>query len=124
MPGENPFSQVPDLKGISVELPFCSFKYVKVQRNFSEKSDVEQCVTKPPVRARQPAPATAQSRVILTRAAEVTTFGMDPMVSQAAVIHELAHGRIASEFDDVFCKKEALYPFPKEEVGHSVDLFI
>jgi len=123
MPGENSFSHVPDLKGISVELPFCRFKYVKVQRSFTEKTETEQCV-KSPVPARHHAGGITGSRVILARPAEITTLGVDPMISQASVIHELTHGRITGEFDSFPSRKDSVYPLPREEVGYSVDLFI
>ncbi|MDT8272590.1 MAG: hypothetical protein RRA35_05300 [Desulfomonilia bacterium] len=76
------------------------------------------------VPARQHLEGISGSRVILARPAEITTLGVDPMISQASVIHELTHGRITGEFELFPSRKDAVYPLPREEVGHSVDLFI
>ncbi|MBN2298939.1 MAG: hypothetical protein JXM72_10115, partial [Deltaproteobacteria bacterium] len=94
-------SQVPNMKGIAVDLPFFRFRYVKVQDD-SQKQDQSQGT----VKAQSQGTVKARSlegigdfsgramRVEYTRPAEVSTLGLDPLVSSASVIHELVYGRI------------------------------
>jgi|SRR5208283_1299751 len=105
MPYEDQFFRYPTMKGIAIELPFVKFKYVKVDWGGPEKSKSAKSIDVTiPSKTNPPA---ALSRVIISREAEVTTLGMDPMISYASVIHELTYGRIETARDS---KQAASYP--------------
>lgn len=122
MPCENPFSHIQSLKGIAFDLPFLRFRYVTfggcpAARPVSaggvrttELSRVASGSREAPVR-----------RILYDPPAEVTTLGVDPLVSSASVIHELSFGRIASSPE---IRATGGYPSPKEESAHSLDLFV
>ncbi|MGC9324044.1 MAG: hypothetical protein ACP5G0_04765 [Desulfomonilia bacterium] len=77
-----------------------------------------------PVPAESPIEYASSGRIFVARPADVTTLGVDPMVSQASVIHELAYGRIETELDVFPVAKGIAYPAQKEETVHSVDILI
>ncbi|MGO9146054.1 MAG: hypothetical protein ACLQDF_06770 [Desulfomonilia bacterium] len=105
MPYEDQFFRYPTMKGIAIELPFVKFKYVKVDWGEPEKSKSAKSIDVTiPSKTNPPA---ALSRVIISREAEVTTLGMDTMISYASVIHELTYGRIETARDS---KQAASYP--------------
>lgn len=108
------------MKGIAVELPFVKFKYVKVDGGdtVKPKSARTNDLTVP---SEERTPITA-SRVIVTRQAEVTTLGIDPMISNASVIHELTYGRI--EDQQGYTQQTSSYPTVFESSSHSLDIFI
>jgi len=108
------------MKGIAVELPFVKFKYVKVDKGESEKSKAARTVDLTvPGETRV---SSAPSRLIITKEAEITTLGLDPMISNAAVIHELAYGR--SESLQVYQQKSSAYPAVYEQLPHSLDVIV
>ena len=120
MPYENDFSRYPSVKGIAVELPFVKFKYVKVDGGDTARSKSARTIDLT-VPSEEISPKIT-SRVIVTRQAEITTLGIDPMVSNASVIHELAYGRI--EDQQVYTQLTSSYPAVFEPSSHSLDIFI
>jgi len=119
MPYKDQFSSYPTMKGIAVEFPFVKFKYVKVDWGELEKSKSAKTidVTIP----RKQNPPAALSRVIISKKAEVTTLGMDPMISNASVIHELTYGRIEMAQD---FKQAASYPAVPGSSSYSLDIIV
>jgi len=119
MPYEDQFFRYPTMKGIAVEFPFVKFKYVKVDWGEPEKSKSAKTidVTIP----RKQNPPAALSRVIISKKAEVTTLGMDPMISNASVIHELTYGRIETAQD---FKQAASYPAVPGSSSYSLDIIV
>lgn len=108
------------MKGIAVELPFVKFKYVKVDRGESDKPKPSKTIDLAGQSSLgQPV---ASTRLIVTREAEITTLGLDPMISNASVIHELAYGRIESP--QAYQQQAASYPAVPEPASHSLDLVI
>lgn len=119
MPYEELSAQHPTFRGISVELPFVKFKYVKVD---SAQSDASKNTRK--IGVSVPAEGGSISvlpRTIVSREAQVTTLGIDPMVSYASVIHELTYGRI-----DVSpqYRGPSTYPEISEPSTHSFDIVV
>lgn len=119
---ENPFSHIQSLKGIAVDLPFLRFRYVTLgggggacpasagDARAAEFSRVTAGSHEAPVR-----------RILYDPPAKVTTLGVDPLVSSASVIHELSFGRIALSPE---IHATGGYPSPKQEIAHSLDLFV
>jgi hypothetical protein len=108
------------MRGIAVELPFVKFKYVRVDRSEQERPKyTKQIEAKISSESKTPQ---AASRMIITREAEVTTFGMDPMISSASVIHELNYGRI--DMPQAYSRQAAGYPAPAQDQGLSLDIVI
>ena len=108
------------MKGIAVELPFVKFKYVKVDGADTAKTKSARILDlSVPSEESTPRPA---SRLIVTRQAEVTTLGIDPMISNASVIHELTYGRI--EDLQGYTQQATSYPSVSESSSHSLDLFV
>ena len=119
MPYEDLSTQYPSIRGISVDLPFVKFKYVKVDPIQSEKSNnTKRINVTVPAENR---PHTSVSRMILSREAEVTTLGMDSMISYASVIHELTYGRIDTAQGQ---PGTSAYPAAYEPAKHSLDFII
>jgi hypothetical protein len=122
MPGENPFSHIQSMKGIAVDVPFLKFRYVTIGGG-------QAAGTAPEENARaaefsRAAPVNREApvrRIIYDPPAEVTTLGVDPLVSSASVIHEISYGRIASIS---WMRTSSGYPIPKKETAHSLDLFV
>jgi hypothetical protein len=120
MPYENDFSRYPTVKGFAVELPFVKFKYVKVDGGDTARPKSARTIDLTvPSEENTPIPS---SRLIVTREAEVTTWGIDPMISNASVIHELAYGRIQDQ--QVYMQQTLSYPAVLEPSPHSLDIFI
>ena len=118
MPYVDQFSRYPNMKGIAIELPFVKFKYVKVDWGEPEKSKCAKTVDITiPKKANPPA---VISRVSISSKAEVTTLGMDPLISYASVIHELTYGRIGSARD---FRQAAIYPAVLKS-SHSLDIIV
>jgi hypothetical protein len=120
MPYEDQISGYPIVKGIAVELPFVKFKYVKIDGGDTAKPKSSKTINLTvPSEERTPI---AASRVIVTREAEVTTLGIDPMVSNASVIHELTYGRI--EDQQSYTQQALSYPTVFASSSHSLDIII
>jgi hypothetical protein len=122
MPNGDEFSRYPSMKGISLDLPFIKFRYVKVDKNepenagplrISDRSDYSEDTSSLNTR-----------RIVYTSQAQVTTLGLDPMVSSASVIHELVYGRTeASSFTQT--PSTGAYPAEyKEPSQHSLDIIV
>lgn len=92
MDQENIFSQASYLKGVSVDTPWFKFKYLKVKGAASDqtaqRTPIDNVV---PKREEKINATTIKTEIVYPARAE--TMGVDPMVSSAAVIHELAYGR-------------------------------
>lgn len=113
------FHSVPSIKGIAVELPFVKLKYVRVDPFPPERSrNTRQVDITVPSGDRPPA---AVPRMVVSREAEVTTLGMDGMISFASVIHELTFGRIEAAREHPFT---AAYPAACEPSPHSLDIIV
>ena len=120
MPYENDFSRYPTVKGIALELPFLKFKYVKVDGGDTARASSARTIDlRVPSEERTPI---TTSRMIVSRQAEITTLGIDPMISNASVIHELAYGRI--EAQQGYTQLASSYPAVFESSPHSLDIFI
>jgi hypothetical protein len=108
------------MKGIAVELPFVKFKYVKVDQGDTAKPKSARTIDlRVPSEERT---SITPSRLIVTREAKATTLGIDPMISNASVIHELAYGRI--EDQQGYTLQASSYPDVFEPSPHSLDIFI
>lgn len=119
MPYEELSAQYPTFKGISVELPFVKFKYVKVD---SVQADTSRNTRKIDVSV--PAEGGSFSvlpRMIVPRETQVTTLGIDSMVSYASVIHELTYGRIDASPG---YHGPSTYPEITEPSTHSLDIVV
>jgi hypothetical protein len=121
MPYEDQFSQYPSMKGIAVELPFFSFKYVKVDKGQAEQSRSSSSKAIDLIVPDEETPLTVPSRVMVSRRSEVTTLGMDPMISNASVIHELTYGRIETAQNTA---QPPSYSGVFEPSPHSLDIII
>lgn len=108
------------MKGISLDLPFIKFRYVKVDKNEPEEAyplritDRSEYSNDSPLNTR---------RIIYTNPAQVTTLGLDPMVSSASVIHELVYGRIESPASFIQTRQSS-YITEKEPAQHSLDIIV
>jgi hypothetical protein len=119
----NPFSHIQNVKGIAVDLPFCRFRYVTMESDPGKGSvsgDKPAVVSRPGGRIGQR--QSSVRRIEYVRPAEVTTLGVDPLVSSAAVIHELSFGRISADFTGSMKRRD--YPVLKEDMPHVLDLFV
>jgi len=115
------FSRYPSLRGVSLDLPFVKFRYVRVENSTPEESEPYRQISATVPGDDQASPVPAPRRLIISREAEATTMGMDPLVSNASVIHELAYGRIGP-FESFL--PAASYPATKEPARHSLDMIV
>lgn len=120
MPYQDQFSGYSNMKGITVDLPFVKFKYVKVDRVENEKPKTARTIDL--AVPGEVKPSITPSRLIVTREAEITTLGLDPMISNASVIHELAYGRIDSQ--QVYQQQASSYPAAFKPQTHSLDFIV
>lgn len=119
MPYEDLSTQYPSIRGISVELPFVKFKYVKVDSVQPDPSkNTKQIDVSVPTESSTP---TILPRMIVSREAEVTTLGIDSMISYASVIHELSYGRIDAAREYL---PASTYPVVSEPSTHSLDIVV
>ncbi len=124
MPYGNPFPQITDMKGIAVELPFLRFKYVNIKGTPSQKTYSDNNAASVYRSAEKIEPQAEPVRIDYTQSgsAEISSFGIDPMVSSASVIHELAYGRITRKTEASGIDRE--YPVPKEYRRHDLDMIV
>jgi hypothetical protein len=94
MDAENVFSRGGTMKGLAVELPFFKFKYLKIEGNASEQTSQSRIDTVVDKQLEQK--PLARTKIEFVQTPQITTLGVDPMVSSASVIHELAYGRIGN----------------------------
>lgn len=93
MDQENAFSQASYMKGVSVDTPWFKFRYVKIKGNASDQTSQRKRIDDVvPKREEKISPSKIKTEFVYP--ARVETMGFDPMVSSAAVIHELAYGRM------------------------------
>ncbi len=117
----NGFSQVPNMKGISLDLPFFRVRYVKIQNDQHRQVQSENGIHLADAQRSEEIPS-RPVRIQYVEPAPVTTLGLDPMVSNASVIHELVYGRITDESTDA--RLETTYPEQKEYFPPSLDLIV
>ncbi len=123
MPYGDPFPQLMDMKGIAVELPFLRFKYVNIKGSPSQKTYSDNKVSVLPS-SEKLCQQTEPIRINYTQAEpeEISSLGIDPMVSSASVIHELAYGRPAKKTQVSGSVQE--YPVPREFRRHDLDIVV
>lgn len=114
-------SHLPNMKGISLDLPFFRFRYVKVQ---DESQKQVQSETAAQVDQSRGIDSSAPRAITVSyiKPAEVTTLGIDPLVSSASVIHELVYGRISGSSGET--KPQTTYPAAKEYIPPSLDIVV
>lgn len=118
----DPFSPMPNMKGIAIELPFLRFKYVNVKGNtYQQKTSSDNQVTVLPSEDRVK-PKAEPIRINYSQPAEVVSFGVDPMVSSASVIHELSYGRIPAYTSEP--AKGVEYPVEKKYSRPNLDMIV
>jgi len=124
MPYGDEFSRYPSMKGISLDLPFIKFRYVKVDTNEPEEAYPLRIADRS--EHSDEGPSRSTQRVIYTSQAQVTTLGMDLMVSSASVIHELVYGRMESPEDagQPRVGSYGLYGMEREFSAHSLDIIV
>lgn len=121
MPYGDPLSQIGTTKGIAAQLHLGYSRPVEGQDEQAGRTTSGNAVVAVPSRPREKSQA-QPIRIDYTSSSGVTTYGMDPMVSQASVIHELAYGRI-----NTIASKAATgtgYPIPRDMTMHDLDLFV
>lgn len=121
MPYGDPLSQIGTTNGMAVELRLGTSKYVDGLNGQNKKTSDENAVVAVPSRSDDKARATPIT-IDYTSTYSSTSLGMDPMVSQASVIHELAYGRIGT-----FIPKAAGgtgYPIPRDSSTHYLDVVV
>lgn len=92
MDAENIGSHAPYTLGASADAPLWKSRYLKVQGNISSQTSRKYSVDDViPTREDTWPQGGIETAYITTPVIE--TMGMDPMISSAAVIHELAYGR-------------------------------
>ncbi|HOO37600.1 MAG TPA: hypothetical protein PLV78_04755 [Deltaproteobacteria bacterium] len=114
-------SQVPNMKGIALDFPFFRFRYVKVQEE-PQKQVQPETATKVETSRSIEYSSPRTITVSYVKPAEVTTLGIDPLVSNASVIHELVYGRINGYSSGA--KPETNYPVSKEYIPPSLDIIV
>lgn len=123
MPYGDPFPQLTEMKGIAVELPLLRYKYVNARGSQSQITSSENKVSVLPSSEKFSRHA-EPIRVNYTQTgpAAVSSLGIDPMVSSASVIHELAYGRISFKTQTPGSDRE--YPVPREYRRHDLDIIV
>ena len=114
-------SPLPTMKGIALDTPFFRFRYVKVQDE-SQKQVQSQTAAQVETSRRTEQSSPRAIKVSYIKPAEVTTLGMDPLVSSASVIHELVYGRISGYSGET--KPGPNYPVPREYISPSLDIIV
>jgi hypothetical protein len=119
MPYGDPLSQIGNAKGGAAELYLGTLRYIEAQGEQTGRASSENAVVSVasrPSQKSQPEPIT----INYTASSGAGSFGMDPMVSQASVIHELAYGRISSTVPQ--STRNSGYPIPSDMATHQLDL--
>jgi aminopeptidase N len=115
------FSQVPNMKGIALDLPFFRVRYVKIQGEQQKQVQSENKI-RTVATEKNEHPSSNAISISYTKPAEVTTLGLDPLVSNASVIHEIFCGRIQGSAG--VSSAHAQYPVQKEYISPSLDLIV
>jgi hypothetical protein len=116
------FSRYPSMKGISLDLPFIKFRYVKVDKNGPEEVNPLRITDRSGYS--EDTASLNTRRIVYTGQARVTTLGTDLMVSSASVIHELVYGRAEASSFIQSPPAEAYAPEPIRPSQHSLDIFV
>lgn len=122
MPYGDPLSHIWNVKGIAEELPLSRLKYLTDQSDSTRKTASRNALDATSLKENDARPQAKPIRVNYSSCAGTATFGADPMVSHASVIHELAYGRIYA--DAQRATSEAHYPVSQEYRRHNLDLFV
>jgi hypothetical protein len=121
MDAENISSQAAYMKGVSLDTPLIKYRYVKAKGNSSNQTTQKRRVDDViPNRERESQPHVVKAQFVKTPAIE--TMGLDPMVSSAAVIHELAYGR--TRVASTLPRPDSGYDFRSNNVPVRLDLMI
>lgn len=89
----------PSLQGMSVDLPFVKFRYVKMENRSSAlwPPAARRVDTTIPSSVESAVSTRISGHITVGQEAKAVSMGMDPIVSFASVVHELAYGRISSD---------------------------
>jgi len=109
------------MKGLALDLPFFRVRYVKIQGDKQKQVSSESRI-KTTASRRNEGTVSRPIKVHYTEPAKVTTLGLDLMVSNASVIHELVYGRM--HYDSGYGVSGARYPEPKESFPPALDLIV
>jgi len=92
MDAENIGSHAPYTLGASVGTPLWKSRYLKAQGNISDQTSRKRSVDEV-IPSREETRPQEGIQITYVKAPIIETMGLDPMISSAAVIHELAYGR-------------------------------
>lgn len=110
-------AQMPPRNSVAFELPYASNGHLKVRNSEPQRLFYERTIKNTGCGSK-----TTSTRSVYGAMYFVTTYGMDPMVSKASVIHELVHER---QNNNVFQTNPCrAYPVQKEYMHPQVDLRI
>lgn len=121
MANGDPLSLIQGMKGIAANLPLSRSLPVSDQVDSPRRKSVESR-TEPVSYDSRSKPQAEPIRVDYTSTMGTATLGIDPMVSSASVIHELAYGRIDSVKSRTCGIAE--YPVPRDSMSHSLDIIV
>ena len=111
------------MKGISIDLPFIKFRYVKLDKN--EPEEVSPLKITDRSSYSEDKSSLNARRIVYTDQAQITTLGTDLMVSSASVIHELVYGRTAEASSFTQTPPAGAYASEyKEPSQHSLDIIV
>ena len=118
----DPLSLSQGMMGIAANLPLSRSLSINDHVESSRKKSVEsgiQSVLNDGSDSRNKA---EPIRVDYTSSQGAATLGIDPMVSSASVIHELAYGRI--NVSTSYKGGNTKYPIPKDRTSQSLDIIV
>ncbi len=121
MPYGGPLSQIGSMNGGAAELYPGPLKYLENGNGHSSRTSGDNAILAVPVETGGKARAKT-IRVDYTSSPVVGTYGMDPMVSKASVIHELAYGRIDTSVPGK--ARGTGYPIPGNYGRHALDIVV
>lgn len=121
MDPENLVSRAFCMKGMAVDLPFVKFRYLKVQGEVSGQAAQRRKVDS--VSAKQEERRSlSRVRMEFQPPSAIKSLGLDPMVSSASVIHELAYGRMEDTL--LLPRLDAKYAAQDMYQSHQLDVFV
>jgi hypothetical protein len=120
MPYGESLSQIGNATGIAAEVNLGSFRYVENQDDQYNRTSGGNAIANLPARTGEKQQA-KPIRVDYTSAYGVSSYGVDSMVSQASVIHELAYGRISTVIPRT---GGTGYPIPRDMTQHDLDIIV
>ncbi len=118
----DPLSLNQGMMGIAANLPLGRSLSINDQVVSSRKKSVESGIQSILNDTGSSKPQADAIRVDYTSFQGAATLGLDPMVSSASVIHELAYGRINVSTSSRGGNTE--YPIPKDSTSHSLDIIV